>query len=95
MAFWSGPAHVFFKRLTKTVARLDPAGQIEIVVVDTDGIPRLNEIPPFGGQLGGNGEAAWVRNGKVEAIFIPRDCPHPLESYDQFTKNLLSDSLAQ
>ena len=91
MAFWSAPAHVFFKHLTGIVGRLDPEVCIEIVVIDIDGILRLYELLPVGSKLGGNGEAAWIRKGQIESVFVPRDCPRPLESLEQFTKALLLD----
>jgi hypothetical protein len=65
MAFWSGTSFQSFARLKKTLAQLDPAGRLEVVVVDTDGCPDLYEIPELAGKLHGNGEAAWVSGGQI------------------------------
>src|SRR5262245_51309911 len=64
-AFWSGPAHIAFKRLTQTVAELDPQSCLQFVVVDIDGAARVCESPEFRGRVHGNGEAAWIRDGGV------------------------------
>lgn len=67
MAFWSGPAVQAFAKLTKEIARLDPDGVIELVVVDIDGAERLSEVSEFLGGVRGAGETAWVRNGSTIA----------------------------
>lgn len=67
MAFWSGPAVQAFAKLTEVIARLDPNGQIELVVVDIDGSERLSAVSEFLGGVRGAGETAWVRNGSVIA----------------------------
>ena len=67
MAFWSGPAVQAFAKLTEVIARLDPDGQIELVVVDIDGSERLSAVSEFLGGVRGAGETAWVRNGSVIA----------------------------
>lgn len=65
MAFWSGPARKSFSELKRVLAALDPAGRLELVVVDTDSCPDFYEMPEFTRGLGGWGETAWIRDGKV------------------------------
>lgn len=65
MAFWSGPARLAFAELKRSLAIHDPGGQIELVVVDTDGSPDLYVMPEFSRGLGGWGESAWVKNGAL------------------------------
>jgi hypothetical protein len=67
MAFWSGPAVQAFAELTEVIARLDPDGVAELVVVDIDGSERLSAVSEFLGGVRGAGETAWVRNGSVIA----------------------------
>ena len=67
MAFWSGPAVQAFAKLTEVIARLDPDGMAEFVVVDIDGSERLTAVSEFLGGVRGAGETAWVRNGSVIA----------------------------
>ena len=67
MAFWSGPAVQAFAKLTEVVAKLDPEGRIELVVVDIDGSEALSAVSEFLGGVRGAGETAWVRNGSVVA----------------------------
>jgi hypothetical protein len=50
MAFWSGPAVQAFAKLTEVIARLDPDGMTELVVVDVDGSEHLSAVSEF---LGG------------------------------------------
>jgi hypothetical protein len=70
MAFWSGAAQVAFKQLTEALGRLDAAGEIELLAVDVDGSETLYELPEFQGRVGGYGETAWVRNGKIVSVSI-------------------------
>jgi len=83
--FCSGPAHIAFKRLTRTVAEVDPQGRLQLVVVDIEGAARICESPEFTGKVHGNGEAAWIRDGHIEAIcgFDPRRDPSP--DYERLT----------
>jgi hypothetical protein len=67
MAFWSGPAVQAFAKLTEVIAKLDPEGRIELVVVDIDGSDALSAVSEFLGGVRGAGETAWVRNGLVVA----------------------------
>ena len=67
MAFWSGPAVQAFAKLTEVIARLDPDGLLELVVVDIDGAEGLSAVSDFLGGVRGAGETAWVRNGSVIA----------------------------
>jgi hypothetical protein len=65
MAFWSGTSRQAFAELKRSLEANDPDGRIELVVVDTDGCPSLYELPEFVGKLHGNGETAWVYEGKI------------------------------
>ena len=65
MAFWSVPSVKAFTSITEVVSRLDTDQDLQLVVVDVDGSPALYEIPEFLGRINGNGETAWVRNGKI------------------------------
>jgi hypothetical protein len=38
---------------------------LEFVVVDTDGCQALDDRVEFIGQMGGAGEAAWVKDGQI------------------------------
>lgn len=80
MAFWSGPSIKAFAMLTEVVAKLDTEGRLKLVVVDVDGSPALYEIPEFLGKVGGAGETAWIRAGKIVAISglgLNTDCFDP------------------
>jgi hypothetical protein len=93
MAFWSGPAHSALKLLGETIRQLDLEERLELVILDTDGIPRLYDHPPFGDdqstKLGGHGEAAWFRDGCVESVYTG-DLGAPESFYENFTKKLLT-----
>lgn len=64
MAFWSGPARQAFGELTEVLARRDAEG-LELVVADVDGSLDLYLLPEFKGKVRGNGETAWVREGRI------------------------------
>lgn len=93
-AFWSGPAHVSFKRLTQTVAELDPQSRLQFVVVDIDGAPRICESAEFRGRVHGNGEAAWIRDGHIEAVCGYDRRKEAAQDYEKFTRRLLDDRAA-
>ncbi len=65
MAFWSLTAARGFAALTDALARLDPEGRLQLVVVDIDGLPDDPAGPELFGRLGGNGEAAFLHDGQV------------------------------
>ena len=65
MAFWSGTSRRAFEELKRVLKAVDPDGRLELVVVDVDGDPELYNFPEFAGKLGGNGEAAWIRDGRI------------------------------
>ena len=67
MAFWSIYAVQAFAKLTEVIARLDPEGKIELVVVNIDGSEALSAVSEFLDGVRGAGETAWVRNGTVIA----------------------------
>jgi hypothetical protein len=65
MAWWSGPSRQAFAKLKQVLAEVDPNGRLELVVVDADGCADLAVCPEFAGTLHGNGETAWIREGRV------------------------------
>ena len=85
MAFWSGPARVAFEALKKSLAEVDPAGQIELVAIDTDGCPDFYLMPEFPRGLGGWGESAWVRDGSIV------DVAYGVQDYETKIRNLLNE----
>lgn len=87
VAFWSGPSLQAFARFKKMLAELDPTGQLEIVIVNTDGCPDLQLIDEFTGRLHGAGEAAWVYEGKIIAAATAASSPNAFET---FTRHLLN-----
>jgi hypothetical protein len=64
MAFWSGPARQAFQSLKDHLSSEDPSGQIELLVVDTDGCPDLYHAPFFPNSLRGSGETLWIHRGE-------------------------------
>lgn len=86
MAFWSGPSRLAFFQLKRALSRADPEGKLELVVVDTDGIPDLYDDPEWHGGLHGAGETAWIRNGRV--IFTDQYGPD-MSSFESKTRLLL------
>lgn len=71
MAWWSGPAIAAYGKLSRRLAALDPEGRLELVVVDTDGLP-AQETAEFLGRMHGAGETTWVRDGRVVATSLWR-----------------------
>jgi hypothetical protein len=91
MAFWSGTSFQSFARLKQVLSRLDPAGRLEVVVVDTDGCPDLYEAPELVGKLHGNGEIAWVSAGQVVATAA---CGSHPKAFRTYTRHLLDECVA-
>jgi hypothetical protein len=92
MAFWSAPSFKSFALLKKALQTTDPDGQLELVVVDSDGCQDLHESPDFFGMCHGWGEAAWISDGRV--IQTSGIGYHP-ECFEEFTRELLSACSAQ
>ena len=88
MAFWSGSSFLSFGRLKKALAIVDPRGRLEVVIVDTDGCPNLYEAPEFVNKLHGNGEAAWVRDGRVLCTAVGNS---DATAFEVFTRHLLNE----
>ena len=87
MAFWSVPSVTAFAKLTEVVARLDPDGELALVVADVDGSAALYEVPEFLGKVHGAGETAWIRGGKIVAT---SGLGPNIECYKPNTASLLS-----
>lgn len=87
MAFWSGPSRKGFSLLIQSLAKVDPQGRLELVVVDVDGSPDLYDLPEFGGGVSGAGEVVWVKEGKVVSTSMRGF--HP-ESFKPNTQALLA-----
>jgi hypothetical protein len=83
MAFWSGTSYRSLTQLKQALAKLDPKGRLEVVVVDTDGCPDLYDSPELLGKLHGNGEAAWIIRGRVVATAACGSHPRAFETYTQ------------
>ena len=64
-AFWSGPAIRAFSAIGKTIEDIDHSKALTFIVADIDGSHAFSEIPDFGAVMGGWGETAWVRSGKI------------------------------
>ena len=88
MAFWSGPARQAFAHLKQVLKTADANGQLELVVIDTDGCEDLHLSPEFYGLCHGWGEAAWVCDGRV--LRTSGEGYHP-ECFEQFTSELLAN----
>lgn len=67
MAFWSGPARKVYPAFIQAAQEADPAGELQILVVDTDGIPAWYELPELREKLGGWGEVLAIHDGKILA----------------------------
>jgi hypothetical protein len=87
MAFWSGTSRRSFAHLKQVLAATDPSGLLELVVVDVDGCPDLNESPEFAGTIHGHSEVAWVMDGRV--VFTSGLGYHP-ECFKPYTRQLLA-----
>jgi hypothetical protein len=87
MAFWSGTSRKGFSHLKRVLSEIDPNSRLELVVVDIDGCPDLYEAPEFVGNIHGNGEVAWVQDGKV--IWTSGLGYHP-ECFESHTRKLLA-----
>lgn len=66
IAFWSGPAVRAFIDLAEVLRRLDSEGELELIVVDTDGTGKLADTPEINRRLHGWGETFWVRKGVIQ-----------------------------
>ncbi len=92
IAFWSGPSMQALVELKRVLAAVDPGGELQLVVVDTDGCADLCEMAEFRSNIHGWGEAAWIKNGKI--------CRtsgmgfHP-ECFEPFTRQFLEESRAE
>jgi len=63
MAWWSGSSRIAWATMKKTLAEMDPTGQLEIVVIDIDGMVGF-EATNLGPTQHGCGETTWVSDGK-------------------------------
>jgi hypothetical protein len=71
IAHWSIYAVQAWAAVTDILSKFDPAGRLEFVVVDIDGI----QSPRFGGmRIGGYGELAFIYRGTIVAASF--DEPH-------------------
>jgi hypothetical protein len=87
MAWWSGPARRAYIDLAEVLSKLDAAGRLEFVVVDTDGVPALYERAEFIGRMTGSGETAWIKDGRIvttSGLGFNPDC------FETNTKTLLA-----
>jgi hypothetical protein len=77
MAFWSGASLHSFRKLTQVLAGLGE--ELELVVADVDGSPRLYNVPENWGGVHGCGEVLWIRDGKVVAVSAGTHAPDSFE----------------
>ena len=91
MAFWSGPCRSAFAELKRVIAAEDCDGRLELVVVDTDGCPDLQNQPEFTDKLAGAGEIAWVMDGVI--VCTSGQGYHP-ECFGANTRRLLRECTA-
>jgi hypothetical protein len=89
MAFWSVPSRLAFAHLKTVLSELDRNGRLEVVVVDIDGCSNLYEIPEFVQKLHGNGEAAWIDEGRIVTVTTGSSAPDAVET---FTRRLLESA---
>lgn len=88
MAFWSGPARKGFTELKEVLAKVDPGGCIELVVIDLDHCTQMHKVPRLSVAMlsGGYGETAWVKDGHV--VSTTGRGYHP-ECFNENTRSLL------
>ena len=55
MAFWSGPARKAYPAFIQAVQEADPDRELQILVVDTDGVSDWYDLPELRDKLGGWG----------------------------------------
>lgn len=65
LAWWSSPAYVALDHLAKAILTTDPGGRLELLIVDTDGVPELYDHDLLRGKIHGYGECVWKRNREV------------------------------
>jgi hypothetical protein len=58
-----------FRKLTEVLAKHDPDGELEVVVVDTDGCTELYRASELTGINEGKGVTALVKDGHVGNAF--------------------------
>ena len=65
LAFWSGPAIMAFRKYTSILASTPQAADLDVTVVNTDGIPELYDLPELRGRINGYCEVVFVRAGAI------------------------------
>lgn len=72
LAFWSGPALAAFKKYTHMLASTAEADTLEVLVVNTDGVPELYDVPDLKGRISGVCESLFVRAGVIrDTVVVP------------------------
>jgi hypothetical protein len=84
-AFWSGPSAAKFKYACYALEDSVPWDSFEFHVVDVDGLP-ASSIFEQHQQLGGYGEAFWIKDGSV---FASQGREWSNEQFNENTSNLL------
>lgn len=87
LAWWSGPAYIALDHLAKAILRADPNGELELLIVDTDGIPELYECDLLRGKIHGVGESIWKRKREVISTLFQR--VGEISDYEARIKQLL------
>jgi len=65
LAWWSAAAHVTLSQLAKAILKADPGGRLELLIVNTDGVPELYDCDLLRGKIHGYGECVWKRRREV------------------------------
>jgi hypothetical protein len=86
MSFWSPYSRRVYPQFIEGVAKADPDGRLEILVVDNDGVSAWRDIRKLDEIDGGWGEALWIKDGTI--VLTSGSGLHP-ESYEPNTRRLL------
>jgi hypothetical protein len=71
LAFWSGTALMAFRKYTSILVSTPRAEELDVTVVNTDGIPELYNLPELKGRITGSCESVFIRAGTiVDSIVI-------------------------
>ena len=65
LAFWSGTALMAFRKYTSILASTPQAAELDVTIVNTDGIPELYELPELRERITGSCESVFVRAGVI------------------------------
>ena len=87
MAFWSAYSLRVYPAFIEAVAKADPDGQLEVMVVDNDGVSAWRDTLKLDEIDGGWGEALWIMDGTI--VLTSGFGSHP-ETFEPNTIQLLA-----